>query len=78
MIFIYIYNIAGILNQKDPRGTKLSYISLSKGNVDVIVTDPDDGSDCWSLNRKIPARVGDINLRHERETQQNQPRPGLY
>lgn len=27
--------------------------------MDVIVTDPDDGSDCWSLNRKIPARVGD-------------------
>lgn len=27
--------------------------------MDVIVTDPDDGNDCWSLNRKIPARVGD-------------------
>lgn len=27
--------------------------------MDVIVTDPDDGRDCLSLNRKIPARVGD-------------------
>lgn len=49
---------SGIPNQKDPRGSKLSCICLSRGKVDVIVTDPDDGSDCRSLNRKIPARVG--------------------
>lgn len=73
---MHIYNIAGI-NQKNSRGSKLSCISLSRDNVDVIVTEPDDGNDCWSLNHKIPARVGDINLRHEWETQQNQPRPEL-
>lgn len=32
---------------------------VCRGSVTVIVADPDDGTDCRPLNRKMPARVGD-------------------
>lgn len=45
--------------QSIPEAPNQVAFAWERGKVDVIVTDPDDGSDCRSLNRKIPARVGD-------------------